>query len=240
MQIVDRLGSRRLARLTGGGTEGNERLTGLTAVALLVLLLVEGVTIVFLGPLLSVHLFVGLVLIPPVALKLASTGYRFVRYYAGDVAYRAKGAPAIILRATAPVLAVGTVVVLASGVWLLLAGRRERDTVLPIHKISFIVWGVFFGVHVLGHVLNLPRILRSEYGAAREDPGGRAGRPGRQLALAIALIAGIALALLLLDTGLIRSRVTRLRRAERGALTTRGPIPAESASSARCPRRASA
>ena len=48
---------------------------------LLVLLAVEGVTILFLRPLLSVHIFVGMLLIPPVALKLGSTGYRFVRYY---------------------------------------------------------------------------------------------------------------------------------------------------------------
>jgi hypothetical protein len=48
-------------------TEGNERLTGLTAVVLLGLLTVEGVTIVWLRPFFAVHLFVGLLLIPPVA-----------------------------------------------------------------------------------------------------------------------------------------------------------------------------
>jgi hypothetical protein len=181
-------------QITGGGTEGNERLTGLTAVALLLLLMVEGVTILFLRPLLSVHLFVGLVLIPPVVLKLASTGYRFVRYYAGDVAYRAKGAPAIILRVTAPVLVLTSIVVLASGVWLLVAGPRERATVLPIHKIGFIVWGAFFAVHLLGHLPKLPRILRSDYAADARAPG----RPARQMALTISVLAGIALAVLLL------------------------------------------
>jgi hypothetical protein len=64
-----------------GGTEGNARLTGLTGVVLLILLSVEGVTLVDLRRLLSVHVFVGLLLILPIALKLASTGYRLVRYY---------------------------------------------------------------------------------------------------------------------------------------------------------------
>jgi hypothetical protein len=153
------------------------------------------VTIVFLGPLLAVHLFVGLVLIPPVALKLASTGYRFARYYTGDTAYHAKGPPAIALRAVAPVLVLSTIVVLASGVWLLLAGPSARDTVLPIHKISFIVWGAFFAVHVLGHLPRLPRVLRSDYGFHAH---GRPGHAGRQLAILVAVLAGIVLAMLLL------------------------------------------
>jgi hypothetical protein len=70
----------RWPRLIGGGTDGNERLTALTAVVLVALLAVEGVTIVVLRPLISVHLFVGLLLVPPVGLELASTGYGFVRY----------------------------------------------------------------------------------------------------------------------------------------------------------------
>lgn len=181
-----------------GGTDGNERLTGTTAFVLLLLLMTEGVTILFLGPLLSVHLFVGLVLIPPVALKLASTGYRFGRYYTSDGAYRAKGPPPLVLRATAPVLIVASVVVLGSGVWLLLAGPRVRGSVMPIHKISFIVWGAFFAVHVLGHLPRLPRILRPDYGARERDPLRGAGRAGRQLAVGCALVAGVAVALLLL------------------------------------------
>ena len=52
-----------------GGTEGNARLTALTAIVLFVLLAVEGVSILAIRPLLSLHVFVGLLLIPPVALK---------------------------------------------------------------------------------------------------------------------------------------------------------------------------
>jgi hypothetical protein len=174
-------------------TEGNERLTGITAVALLVLLAVEGVTIVWLRPLLTVHLFVGLLLVPPVALKLASTGYRFIRYYTHDARYRRKGPPLALLRWTAPVVVLSTVVVFASGVWLLLAGPRSRDAVLPIHKIGFILWFMFTSVHVLGHVTALPRVVIGEY--ASPAPG----RAWRGLALAIALVAGAVIAMALVS-----------------------------------------
>jgi hypothetical protein len=187
----------RWARLIGGGTDGNERLTAVTAVVLLVLLAVEGVTIVILRPLISVHLFVGLVLIPPIGLKMASTGYRFARYYTGNRRYRRKGPPAALLRALAPVVVVSTVTVLASGVWLLLAGPRSRDSVLPIHKVSFIVWLAFTGVHILGHLTSLPSALAVEYGRGEPHLARGAGRAGRQLALAGALVGGIALALVL-------------------------------------------
>ncbi len=55
------------------------------------LLLVIGLTILRIRQLISVHLFVGLLLIGPVALKMASTGYRFMRYYSGNRVYRRKG-----------------------------------------------------------------------------------------------------------------------------------------------------
>jgi len=172
-------------------TEGNERLTGLTALVLLALLAVEGVTIVWLRPFLSVHLFVGLILIGPVALKLASTGYRFVRYYTRNAHYRRKGPPPALLRWTAPVVVVSTIVVLATGVWLLLAGPRSRDAVLPFHKIGFIVWLMVTSVHVLGHVSALPRVAIGEYTSPAP------GRAWRGIALAVAIVAGVALAVAL-------------------------------------------
>jgi hypothetical protein len=176
---------------TPDATEGNERLTGLTAVVLLALLLVEGVTIVWLRPLFSVHLFVGLMLIPPVVLKLASTGYRFVRYYTRNPAYRRKGPPEALLRWTAPIVVLTTIVVLASGVWLLLAGPSSRDAVLPIHKVGFIVWLAFTSVHVLGHVTALPRAAVGEY--ASPAPG----RLWRGVAIAASVAAGVAVAMVL-------------------------------------------
>jgi hypothetical protein len=172
-------------------TEGNERLTALTALVLFVLLAVEGVTIVWLRPFLAVHLFVGLLLIPPVALKLASTGYRFARYYTRNPSYRRKGPPPALLRWTAPGVVASTLVVLVSGVWMLLAGPRSRDTMLPFHKVGFIAWLALMSVHVLGHAATLPRVAVAEYGAPA------AGRGRRGLAVALALVVGIAVAVAL-------------------------------------------
>ena len=93
-------------------TAGNERLTATTAAILLVLLAIEGVTILSIRQLLSLHIIVGLLVIPPVLLKLASTGYRFLRYYAGDRDYVAKGPPHLLMRLLAPLLIVSTLTVL--------------------------------------------------------------------------------------------------------------------------------
>jgi hypothetical protein len=183
-------------RLVAGGTEGNALLTAVTGAVLLGLLAVEGLTIVLLGQLLWVHLFVGLVLIPPTLLKLASTGYRFVRYYAGTRRYRRRGPPHTLLRATAPLLVASTLAVLASGVILLLAGPAVRPTALPIHKLSFFAWLAAFGVHLLGHLPGLPRALRGAHAAPTAAP--RAGAAGRRLALAAALATGVVLALVLI------------------------------------------
>jgi len=54
--------------------DGNERLTAAVGLVLLILTIIELGTIVFgLHQFLSLHVFVGFVLIPPVLLKLAST-----------------------------------------------------------------------------------------------------------------------------------------------------------------------
>src|ERR1019366_8758433 len=93
--------ARRPRPFTGGGPEGNEQLTASIGVVLLVLL---GVTILRIGQLISVLLFVGLLLIGPVGMKMASTGYRFARYYTHDRAYRRKGPPAPGMRLLAPLV----------------------------------------------------------------------------------------------------------------------------------------
>jgi hypothetical protein len=184
-------------RLFAGGPAGNERLTGVTGAMLLVLLAVEGVTILFLGRLLGLHMFLGLLLIPPVALKLASTGYRFVRYYTASPAYRRKGPPPALLRIIAPIVVVSTLAVFASGVALLLGGPQTRHALLPIHKISFIVWVALAGVHVLGHLPGMASVLRADHAASRGRAGRVDGQAGRELAIAGAIAAGAILAVLL-------------------------------------------
>ena len=189
-----RAASPRGARL--GGTEGNEILTSVTGAVLVVLLIAEGATLLRLDALITPHMLVGMVLIPPVLVKLGSTGYRFARYYAGARAYREKGAPFLPLRLLAPVLVATTVVVLASGVWLMLLGRRS-DPVLLVHKASFVVWGAVFAVHFLAYLPRLVRSLRADWTTARrrEVPGAGA----RAMLTAASLCGGVALALAVLS-----------------------------------------
>jgi hypothetical protein len=71
----------RAERRADAGVAANARLTATNAAVLLVLLAAEGVTILRVRALLTPHVFIGMVLIPPVLLKVASTGWRFARYY---------------------------------------------------------------------------------------------------------------------------------------------------------------
>ena len=169
-------------------TAGNEILTSGTALVLTILLAGEGITLLTLDSTLSLHMFIGLLLVPPVLLKLASTGYRFVRYYTRSPAYVEKGPPLIGLRLLAPVLVATTVLVLASGIALMVVGHRS-DALLQIHKVSFVIWGATFAVHFLAH---LPRAV----GAI-----GRRGVPGARARAGVvvgAIVAGIGVAVALL------------------------------------------
>jgi hypothetical protein len=176
--------------LLGGGEEGNERLTATTAVVLLALLAIEGVTILRIRQLLSPHEFVGVLLIPPVVLKLVSTGYRFVSYYRGRPAYVRKGPPALLLRVlVAPVLVLATLGVFVSGVALLVLHKRNGSLV-GIHKAAFLVWVGAFGLHVLAYVWRIPRVLAREW---RERLPGRRLRYGVVAgALALGLVVALA------------------------------------------------
>jgi hypothetical protein len=180
-----------------GGTAGNASLTSATAAILIVLLAAEGVTILRLHSLLGAHMFIGMVLIPPIALKLGSTGYRFVRYYAGALTYRQKGPPALPLRLIAPLLVAATICVFVSGVLLMARGHRSGQLLL-IHKASFVIWGAVFVIHFLSH---LPRVVRS----VRDDwtPSARRavrGAGARAMLVAASIGGGAALALSLLST----------------------------------------
>lgn len=178
-----------------GGTAGNELLTVITAALLTVLLLAEGVTLLNVGRLVTWHMVIGLVLVPPLLVKLASTGYRMVRYYGGARAYRQKGPPALPLRLLAPVLVVATVDIFASGIVMLAIGRRS-DIAMLLHKAGFVVWSVVFAAHFLSHLPRLLTMLVGDRRAVRRErvPGGEL----RALLVATSLGAGVALALVLL------------------------------------------
>jgi hypothetical protein len=187
-----------IGRLTGGGTIGNERLTAATGILLIVPLAALGVTIVRIGPLISPHLFIGLMLIPPVALKMASTGYRFARYYTSDPVYRERGAPPMVMRLMGPIMVASTVAVLATGVALLFVGPNSAGTLRGLHKASFIVWIVFMALHMLGHLQDIQKTFLTDRGGHVEYNTLADGRTGRTIALVGALVAGAVLAIVLI------------------------------------------
>jgi hypothetical protein len=194
------LGATRSAAQRTGGVAGNARLTGAVAVALLILLAAEGVTIPFIGQLLGPHMFIGLLLVPPVALKLASTGYRFARYYTHDEPYVRKGPPPLALRLLAPGVVLTTLAVFGTGIALLFTGPPS-GTLGFAHKLSFIAWVALMTLHVLGHLLELPRLASADWRRHGPREARLAGAGMRASALAMAIVAGVALGFLALSAG---------------------------------------
>jgi hypothetical protein len=180
-----------------GGPDGNEILTSAIAAVLTALLVAEGITIIFIGGLLSAHMFIGLLLVPPVLLKLSSTGYRFARYYLHSRPYREKGPPALPLRLMAPALVVTTIGVFVTGIWLLLLGHKS-DQMLFLHKVFFFVWGALFVIHFLAYAPRVLRSLRTDWASARRHAVPGSGIRG--MLVAASLGAGSVLALSLLST----------------------------------------
>jgi hypothetical protein len=184
-------------RDTTGGAAGNERLTALTGMVLLVLLAAEGLTILSVQRLLTVHFFLGMLLIGPVALKVCSTSYRFVRYYTGAAAYRRKGPPAPLLRLLGPVVLLTSVAVIGTGVMLAVTGPGGGAWLL-LHKASFVLWFGAMTVHVLAYVWRVPRLARGDLAgrAGRRANEVLAGRGTRWLLLMVSVLTGLLLAVL--------------------------------------------
>jgi hypothetical protein len=200
-----------------GGAEGNERLTAVTGAVLLILLAVEGYTILRIGRLLTLHVFLGMLLLGPVTLKAGSVIYRFCRYYTGSEPYRRKGPPDPLMRVIGPINMLLTACVFGSGIMLAVTGPNYSyggpTGWLQLHRLSFIAWLFFMSIHVLAYVWRLPRLLAAEargISSSESGTGGQAGgsRPARRtmevlggrgtrLALLVAsLLAGLVIALL--------------------------------------------
>ncbi len=178
-----------IERIQTGGPTGNSRLTGLTAAVLLVLLAVEGATLLSLQSFLSVHVFVGMLLVPIVGVKLASTGYRFVRYYTGKPAYVSAGPPPILLRLLGPIVVFSTVGLFASGVALVVLGPGQ-PLMLGLHKASFAVWLASMSAHVLAHLIKIPALTVPDVRGGKDVGGSRL----RLALVAAAVVAGAILA----------------------------------------------
>lgn len=177
---------------SGQGVEANARLTATVGLVLLVLLAVEGVTIVQIHRLLTLHVFIGLLLVPPAVLKTVSTTWRFVRYYLGDAEYRRKGPPHPALRVLGPFVVILTAVVLASGTALLFVPASWHSRMLAVHKASFVVWFGAMAIHVLGHLVEVGRLAPADW--VQRGRSRIKGAGVRQGLVAVSLLAGVALA----------------------------------------------
>lgn len=174
------------------GVEANSRLTASTGIVLTVLLLIEGFTILDVRGYLTLHTFLGLMLIGPLALKCATTTYRFARYYTNAVPYRRRGAPPLVLRVIGPLVLLSSIAVIGTGV-ALLVNRDSSDTWLTLHQASFVVWISVTGLHFLGHIYEAVRASVRDVRAASSDRFAR-GRALRLGIVVLSLALGVGLA----------------------------------------------
>jgi hypothetical protein len=195
----------------------------MTGAVLLVLLAVEGYTILRIGRLLTLHVFLGMLLLGPVTLKAGSVLYRFARYYTGSEPYRRKGPPAPLLRVIGPINMLLTACVFGTGIMLAVTGPSNYGGPtgwLQLHRLSFIAWLFFMAVHVLAYVWRLPAILAAEArgvslpegetsGQTSVQAGKRAG-VGRHARRAAAVLGGRGTRLALLVASILAGLVIAL------------------------------
>jgi hypothetical protein len=159
-------------RSAGPSVVANERLTALNGALLFILLAAIAITVLLIRPLLVVHYLVGILLIPPLALKLFSSGYRFFRYYSGDAAFRLAGAPTLMLRfVVAPVLVVSTIVVFGTGLEMWVFGLRFGGAWLSAHTLSAVVFMIAVTVHSWSHLRRSAAAVAEEVSAPRPRQG---------------------------------------------------------------------
>ncbi len=167
----------------------NERLTGALGAVLFVLFAAEGLTILFkVRSTLSTHVFIGMLLVPPLLLKMGTTGYRFTRYYLGDPAFVDRGPPMWLLRLAGPFVVLTSVAVLATGIADAVVDPRP-EWINFSHKASFVLWFGCMTIHVLGHARETPALASADWWRGRPIPG--RGRRATVVAASVAL--GVAL-----------------------------------------------
>jgi hypothetical protein len=168
-----------------GGPAGNASLTAWTALVLLVGSVAELLTLFDVRGLISWHVAIGALLVPPALLKVASTGWRMARYYLGHGPYQEAGPPPLVLRVLGPLVVVSTL-----GLQL----PALRVDWVTLHQAFFAVWVVATGLHLLGRIVPALRIT--------VGPGGADHVPGawsRRLLLASVVVSAAVLAVVLVQ-----------------------------------------
>jgi hypothetical protein len=171
---------------------GNERLTAAVGLLLLAPLLVEGITIVLgVHTFMSLHVFVGLALIPAVLLKLVSTGWRFARYYTRSREYVAQGPPQIAMLLVAPLFVASTNVLFGSGVAMGLLHGHALQTARRLHGPASVIFLVLLGLHVVVYVRHALRRAAEDASPANRRP--LRGTTARVLAVTAVVAFGLVL-----------------------------------------------
>jgi hypothetical protein len=187
-----------------GGPAGNAALTAWTALVLLGGSIAELLTLFNVRGLITWHVAIGALLVPPALLKVGSTGWRMVRYYVGHGPYQEAGPPPLLLRMLGPLVVVSTLGLLGSGILLVMLGQDSAQhaflsvpmlsvTWVTVHQAFFAVWVVATGLHLLGRIVPAMRITVGPGGGSGDVPGAWS----RRLLLAAVVVSAAALAVLL-------------------------------------------
>jgi hypothetical protein len=188
-----------------GGPAGNARLTAWTGAILLVFFLAELITLLDVHGLVDWHVAIGVLLVPPALLKVASTGWRFLRYYTRGRPYVEAGPPIMLLRMLGPLVIVFTLGLLGSGLVLIALGqqRSQESGVLGVswrdlHQVFFVLAGVALALHFLARAVPAWMLVT---GRRKETPGRAPRVPGGAARLALIVltlaVAGVTTALVL-------------------------------------------
>jgi hypothetical protein len=186
-----------IARRSSGArnTDGNARLTGISASFVLTLVVFEVVTVALgVKSVITAHVAIGLVLAGPMLLKLGSVTYRMVSYYGGVREYRQRGKPAAWLRVLGGALAVLMLLLLASGLALIAGPSALHRIARSVHVASAYGAVALLVVHLVVHLTHAVQLASAD--ARPRTPPVRGAR-SRWLTLSASLAIGGVLAVLL-------------------------------------------
>jgi hypothetical protein len=186
-----------------GGPAGNAALTAWTGLVLLVLSIAELLTLLDVHGLLTWHVAIGALLVPPALVKTASTSWRIFRYYTGNEPYQQAGPPPTLLRLLGPLVVISTLGLLGTGVVLILIGQPHSHTSLltllsyridwlTLHQGAFIVWAAATGLHLLGRIVPAVRTV-----LGKDSLGPIPGAAIRATLIVTAAVLAVGLALVL-------------------------------------------
>lgn len=163
----------------------NSRLAAILGLTLLILFALQVVTVLAgVRSVLTWHVVLGLILLPPVGLQLTSVTWRMVSYHRGRDGFADITPPPPVLRVLGLFLAGLTVTLLVSGITLLDGPGWAQSPALLVHQVSFNAWLAAVVVHVVPHFLQAVHLASRDWarrvGGARRAARGGSARCGRR------------------------------------------------------------